>query len=308
MHADRGFSAKVLRFLFPFAAPEAQRVGWYPLPPPCTMPVMSDAMERLAREAREAWPDIEVGNEDFTRYVGERLGDDALAEAHGADLCLAFGCLRKNTKALEAFDRTCLSRVPDFIHRIDKSEAFASEVTQILRERLLVGTGGSTPKIADYAGRGPLGSWLRVVAVRVALELQRGKKPQVDDDGSEELATTDDPELDYLRVRYTHEFREAFTEALSQLDAKQQTILQLYLLDGLNIERIGQIYQVHRATVARWISGTRDQLYDDTRQRLRDKLNLDAGEFESIVRLVRSQLDVSVRRILREGMKKEEDP
>ncbi len=279
---------------------------WLVLPAACRMLGMTEGtVERLMALGRDSWPEVSVSEAAFGQFVRERLDAGELASAHGADLYLAFACLQKDPKALAAFERTYVSRIPDFIHRIDRSEATAAEVQQILRERLLVGTGTSSPKIGEYAGRGPLGSWVRVVAVRTALELQRGRKPQVaveEGDGVSDLATGHDPELDYLRVRYATEFREAFTESLGALDAKQRTILQLYLVDGLNIERIGQVYQVHRATVARWISATRDQLYDETHRRLREKLHLDVAEFESIVRLVRSQLDVSVRRILEEGM------
>lgn len=274
----------------------------------CRMSDMVQAeLERLVQAGRAAWPAVRVDDAAFERFVVERLEPAEMASAHGADLYLAFGCVSQDPKALEAFEREHMARVPAFIHRVDKSEAVAAEVQQVLRERLLVGRQDRAAKIAEYAGRGPLASWLRVVAVRVALELQRSKKPEVshEDDGANELSASDDPEMDYLRLRYGREFREAFTESLAALDAKQRTILQLYLVDGLNIERIGQVYQVHRATVARWIAGTRDHLYDDTRRRLRDKLHLEVTEFESIVRLVRSQLDVSVRRILQEGLGEE---
>jgi RNA polymerase sigma-70 factor (ECF subfamily) len=262
-----------------------------------------DDLRQRMSEWRQAWPNVDVAPEKVVEFVRSRVGDAALDEVHGPDLYLACGCLCGLSSAIEAFDHGFLTHVPDFIRRIDRSEAVAQEVQQILRERLLVGTASSPPRIADYAGRGPLMSWLRVVAVRVALELQRSRKPTApsDEGQAEGLPATDDPEIDYLRVRYGTEFREAFTESLAALDPRQRTILQLYLVDGLNIERIGQVYQVHRATVARWIAGTRDELYDETRRRLREKLHLDAAEFESIVRLVRSQLDVSVRRILEEG-------
>jgi len=282
----------------------ALRGLWHGLARACTLARMDedDVRQRMSTWG-EAWPGVDVAPEKVVDFVRSRLGDTDLEEVHGPDLYLACGCLYGSPSAIEAFEHGFLSHVPDFIRRIDRSEAVAQEVQQILRERLLVGTASSPPRIADYAGRGPLMSWLRVVAVRVALELQRSRKPTIpsDEGQAEGLPATDDPELDYLRVRYGTEFREAFTESLTALDPKQRTILQLYLVDGLNIERIGQVYQVHRATVARWIAGTRDELYDETRRRLREKLHLDAAEFESLVRLVRSQLDVSVRRILEEG-------
>jgi RNA polymerase sigma-70 factor (ECF subfamily) len=70
------------------------------------------------------------------------------------------------------------------------------------------------------------------------------------------------------------------------------------MIDGLTIDDIGAIYRVHRATAARWLVGIRDKLVEQTRGRLAAKLGVDTEEAASIVRLVQSQLDVSVIRHL----------
>lgn len=261
------------------------------------------AVSRVVDSAVQARPSLAVDRDAFARHVADRVDQDALEEVHAADLLLAFACANHDRKAIDELERCHLVKIPDFVHRIERSGPAAAEIQQIVRERLLVGTSKSGPKILEYAGRGSLGSWIRVVSIRVALEVVRSRKPEVHDDDAtaRDMVTSADPELDYLRVRYASAFREAFSGALAALDERDRTVLQLYLVDGLNIEKIGQLYQVHRATVARWISTTRDQLYDETHARLRQQLNLNATEFESIVRLVRSQLDVSVRRILQEG-------
>ncbi|MCA9646396.1 MAG: hypothetical protein KC492_37175, partial [Myxococcales bacterium] len=163
-----------------------------------------------------------------------------------------------------------------------------------------------TPKIAGYAGRGSLLGWLKVAAVRCTLELLRARKSEQSEDVESETEraaalVSRDPELDYLREKYAIDFRLAFTEALGALDKQQRTVLSLYLADGLNIASIGALYSVHRATVARWIAETREHLFSDTRRRLHERLNISETEFQSIVRLVQSQLDVSVRRLLQEA-------
>ncbi|MGZ3425953.1 MAG: hypothetical protein ACXVCV_04845, partial [Polyangia bacterium] len=56
--------------------------------------------------------------------------------------------------------------------------------------------------------------------------------------------------------------------------------------------------KVHRSTVARWIAGARQQVLADARARLRAELGLSAGEFDSLAGVVRSQLDLSVAKIL----------
>src|SRR5690606_22833013 len=135
------------------------------------------------------------------------------------------------------------------------------------------------PRIAGYRGKGRLTSWLRVAAIRIALDLQasRPSAPLADDDLVER-----DPELDYLRERYRDAFREAFTAALDELEGRERTVLRMHLLDGLGIDRIGQLYEVHRATAARWLERARSELFEATRRRLRESLGVSASEFASI--------------------------
>nr|MBA3500847.1 transcriptional regulator [Deltaproteobacteria bacterium] len=50
-----------------------------------------------------------------------------------------------------------------------------------------------------------------------------------------------------------------------------------------------------RATTARWVIGARSGVLDGTRDRLRSGLGASSDEVESILRLVRSQLELSLR-------------
>jgi RNA polymerase sigma-70 factor (ECF subfamily) len=59
------------------------------------------------------------------------------------------------------------------------------------------------------------------------------------------------------------------------------------------------MHGVHRATSARWLKRVREQLYQETRRGLMARLRLTPSEFESALRLVRSQLDVSIVRHLK---------
>jgi RNA polymerase sigma-70 factor, ECF subfamily len=255
-------------------------------------------VERLVTPGKAAWPNVRVSAEAFAAFVESKQLE---TEEHLADLYLAYGCAQGEPHAVAAFDSGLLSQVPGYIARIGREPAFVQEVQQLLRDRLLVGTQTQPPRIAEYAGRGPLGGWLRVVAIRAALELKRGarKQQEVDDESSGRMMVSPDPELQYVRVRYAGEFKKAFSLAMDALESRQRTILKLYLVDGLNIDRIGKLYEVHRATVARWIQTARDSLYDGTRTRLQAQLKVTPAEFESLLGVVRSDLDVSVCRLLR---------
>ena len=250
-------------------------------------------------KALEAFPALGLESADLQSHVEARVEDpDALEPERLAELALCFACTLAKPRALAIFEARFIARVPEFVRRIDSGAAFAQEVQQILRERLLA---GPEPKLMTFAGRGSLEGWVRVSATRAALELCRQRKRLSREETAPAQVLLDDPELDHIKRRYSAEFGAAFKQALEGLGDRDRTVLSLYLLDGLNIDRIGRLFEVHRATVARWLSGAREQLYQDTHEHLARELALSDTEFQSIARLVQSQLDVSVRRILREN-------
>jgi RNA polymerase sigma-70 factor, ECF subfamily len=252
----------------------------------------------LVAQGRAAWPELMLDDARLGEFLAARAPPgQAIERERLAELVLAFACSTRDLRALRIFEDRFLARVPEWVRRIDRNSAFAADVQGVLRERLL---SGSPPRIAEFRGVGSLEGWLRVTAVRAALELARAARHEQLADEPARAASDwlDDPELEYLKLRYAGEFKQAVTESLESLPDRERALLGLYLADGLNIDRIGKLYGVHRATVARWIAAARELLHDGTEQRLAERLSLAPGDFESIVRLVQSQLDVSVRRIL----------
>src|SRR5204863_54439 len=103
--------------------------------------------------------------------------------------------------------------------RIDANPAFVDEIRQRLRTKLFVPEAGETPKIADYTGRGPLGAWVRVAAMRTALNLRRGVVPE-SVSAFEDVASpvpANDLELELIKGRYAPALRDAFRQALHEL-------------------------------------------------------------------------------------------
>jgi RNA polymerase sigma-70 factor (ECF subfamily) len=252
-------------------------------------------------QARAAWPDLELDEAGFTAHVEERLEGGDAAAVHAGDLWLAYGCATSDSHAVAAFDRELLSQTGLLLGRMQPTPQLIDDVRQALREKLLVAAPGERPRIADYAGRGPLLAWVRVAAVRAALDLLRasGARAAGGDVEPDDLARDEaSPELDYLKERYRPQFKAAFQSALRGLDSEQRNVLRLHVVEGLNIDEIGALFKVHRSTVARWIAAARQQVLAGARAELRANLGLSAGEFDSLAGVVRSQLDLSVAKIL----------
>lgn len=245
----------------------------------------------LFDEGRAAWPELALSPEALAAHLA-RI--DAPERPH-VELYLACACAHGDSGALEIFERTVLSEVGAFVRRIDAAEEFAQEVRQALRERLLLRRDELPPRIADYTGRGPLGAWVRVAAVRVALDLKRAA-PRASPlpSGSEAVAPGLDPEMELLRRRYRGHYEEALRAALAMLDAKERNLLRLHIVDGVSLERIAVAYRVHRATAARWAAAARDRLLAETYRRLGETLPLSRSELHSLAAVVQSQLHLSL--------------
>ncbi len=264
-------------------------------------PSQQPGVERLYERGRAAWPALRLSLEEYARLVGPSLADGLAGDVAG-DLYLACACRLGRPDALAAFERELMTQVPAYLSRLEGAAPLVEEVRQLLRIRLFVAPPGVDPKIAEYRGRGPLGAWVRVVAINLALELKRGGRgtTALEDEAEvlPQLVTTPNPELDFLRVRYGEAFRQAFAGALAALSARERTLLKLHLVHGLSIDKIGRIYQVHRSSAARWLVEVREALYQGTRERLLSGLALAPAELDSLLALLRSEMDVSVRRLL----------
>ncbi|MCB9623706.1 MAG: sigma-70 family RNA polymerase sigma factor [Sandaracinus sp.] len=277
--------------------------GAYELDGPTVLAVGPTLEAHLAR-ARARWPRVALSGDEFAEHLARCAPDaDELANALGGlctdDVFLACACARGDRAAIEAFEAEVMPHVPRAIVRIDRDETFVREVMEEVRIKLLVGD-GREPRIASYLGRGPLTSWVQVTAIRTGYSFKRKRNPEtpVADEDAFDLPIDDDPELARLRERVQEPFRAAFREALASLSPRERTLLRLYLLEEVSAETLGTMYDVHRATIARWITQARRQVHDETRRRLSKTLGLDARAFESLMNRVLSGLDVSLASFL----------
>jgi RNA polymerase sigma-70 factor (ECF subfamily) len=227
-----------------------------------------------------------------------------MSPSHFEDLALAEAALRGQPEAVRRLTMELLDEAARVVARINPSSDFIEEVKQTLRERLLVSTGGRPAKLAEYTGQGPLVKWLRAVCVGTALNLRRGEHREylVEEVAElEQCATPENLELDLIRARDGAVFKAAFSEAFASLSAEARNVLRLSVLEGLSIDQLGTLYGVHRATAARWLSKARETLAERTWHLAAERLRLEQPELESLIRVIRSQLDVSLHRLLREG-------
>jgi RNA polymerase sigma-70 factor (ECF subfamily) len=263
------------------------------------------ALDDAIASAKSAHPAIVVDVAAWVRALADHsprplLPDMPLGEMLVADHYLAFACAMGDTNAVAACDAILVREAGFAADGTRMHTSVRDEAAQIVRTQLLAPRDGKPAAIGDYAGRGALRSWLRVCVSR---ELVRLAKAQQRSEPLEEHLIADpgygdDPALEELKAKYRAELADAFRTALTELPARDRTLLRYQLIDGLNIDEIGTIFRVHRATAARWLAKIRDDLVSRTRSLMAASLGVDTAEAASIVRLVQSQLDMSVIRHL----------
>jgi RNA polymerase sigma-70 factor, ECF subfamily len=278
----------------------------------------TDALEPLLQAlldaGRAAWPELGLGGEDFVGHLSSLWAAAAppaeaqeflLSVSYAEDLYLACACAHGDATALGALEQRYLSHVPSFLPARETTPARVAEVLQELRQRLLVAAPGGRPRIAAYTGRGSLMGWLRTTAVRIAVDLNRQDRGRAGHEEQERvldaLAAGPDPEVEFIKGRYRDEFKEALHDALQSLPPDQRLVMRLHYVDGVGLEQIGQMFRVHRSTVNRWVIGAREQIQKETRRLLRKRLKLSAEEYDSLAGLVRSRIEISLERGLRDA-------
>lgn len=257
--------------------------------------------------ARRAWPGVALADEGFIEALHARAAADpdpiaALAPLCTDDLYLACASARGDTAALAAFQRSYGGELTHAFARLATGGSDPEDLRQLLLTRLFVAADGRPPKIVEYSGRGSLRAWLKVVALRLRIDHERRKRDRRDGFTSDErlvdVSIGDDPELAHLKHHYRAEFREAFAAALALLTPEQRALLRLQAVEGLSATDIARIYNVHRATGKRWLADVRAHLVAETSRLLAARLGDRGIALASIVRLIRSDLDVSLCRQL----------
>jgi RNA polymerase sigma-70 factor (ECF subfamily) len=256
--------------------------------------------------ARAAWPMLEVDAVSFDRYLAQRapVAGRLPPVAHAGDLLLAFACATGVPGAVATFRATFDGVLARVLARRRASASDAADIKQTVYERLLVAAPGAAPRIAEYRGDGPLRSWVSTSVATTLLMMQRaaGRRRERSNAAAEVAAVAQaDPEILHLKRRYRVHIEAAVVRALGRLGQRERTLLNLHLSEGLTIDHLGAMYRVNRATAARWLSAARDALVDHARGEIRSDLRVSESECDSLVALVRSDLDVSIARHLGSG-------
>jgi RNA polymerase sigma-70 factor (ECF subfamily) len=258
------------------------------------MSSLDPSVSEAIAAARLRWPGI-----DFDEAaVNTSLATDVLPP-FAVELVLAHACLQGNEAAIRVFHREMFERVDRVLSRLGVTGADADDVKQDVRAKLLLVGERGDAKLALYQGTGPLAHWVASVAGREALGAMRRRRP-LQELGDDDLLAdaADDPGLLTLKTRHSADFKAAFQGAVAELEPRDRAILRALIVDERTVGEIANVYGIHRVTASRRITEIRQALLQGTRKRLRISLQLDEPSLESAIRLIDSNLDLSLYRLL----------
>jgi RNA polymerase sigma-70 factor (ECF subfamily) len=247
---------------------------------------------------------LSLSEERFAAHLVQLLAEQPemrCGELRVADLYLARACVDGEAGALAVFEASFWPAVDGTLQRVRLSREQREDVLQDLRVSLLLPRGAQPGRIAQYRGMGDLRRWLRAVALREAWRAGKTAHRELALDDAV-LATVvvldENPALARYKEVCRAELKKVFVAALETLRPEDRLVLRQYHLVGLTIDELARLYGIHRATAARRVGKARSLLTESVVAGLGERLQIRDRELASVLELVRSQLDLSLDRLL----------
>jgi RNA polymerase sigma-70 factor (ECF subfamily) len=250
---------------------------------------------------RAAYPHLAVSPGRFA----DRLAAWSAQQTNGSaseplipDLYLACACSDRVAGAATTFQTAYGDGIRRAVARVLSNPIEREDAQQRTLDALLVGEG--KPKLDQYLGQGPLGHWVAVVAIRTAVSMGRAQTAEVRlrQKAVAEAASVISPELLLIKQELRAELETAVGEALRRLPDRERLALRLYLVSGMPLAAIAKSFGVSGPTVSRWLARARETIVRDVHRALGERLKVDKSDLKSFARLVMSELNVSISRLL----------
>jgi len=258
--------------------------------------VRERGIREVYEDAHRLYPELALSLEAFRAHC-EALGllaDPGTLARYGPDLFLSAAATLGDPEAAAIIERRLLPAAAEAITRVRNDSEFVEDAQRGLRQLLLH---AERPKIMEYSARSSLLAWIKVVATRYALNRSSSRDSAL----ARKDELTDRLVQQYFQGdtlimsgKHAELFQRAFSGAVSELDARDRNVLRMHLVGNCSPDQIGRAYSVHRATASAWLKSTKKHLVESVSKELRERdAALSDEEFESLSRLVRSQLDLT---------------
>jgi RNA polymerase sigma-70 factor (ECF subfamily) len=295
----------------------------------------SDIKQLLARiERRYSVSDTEmisVLHASAKKYLGDALEQTAgnpgpPAEARKAaanflsslnvnDLCFATACAKGDDGAWEDFFRDYRSYLVSVARTMTQDAGAAEQLADSTFAELygLRESGGArVSKFSFYSGRGSLRGWLRAVVFQLFADHHRQTSRLVQTEEPEEMdrmarsSTVLDRkvacDLGYVEQRYRDAVAAALGRAINDLAPRERLLLAYYYYDEMTLREIGQLFDVHEATISRWLAKVHKRVRKLVEKGLAREHGFNRREITEAIEMAAEQLDLTVGDYLLESV------
>jgi RNA polymerase sigma-70 factor, ECF subfamily len=257
--------------------------------------------------------------QDFTSEAKGEL-KEFFASLNAEDLCLALACAKGDEKAWEDFFRDYRGYLVNISRTMTQDAGAAEQLADSTFAELYglrESEGRRISKFTFYSGRGSLRGWLRAVVFQLSADSHRQTSRFVqteEPDDMERLAHAAEPpqntpttEIAFIRERYKTSATDALRQAIEALDGRERLLLVYYYYDELTLKEIAQMFDVHEATVSRWITKVQKHTRKLVEKSLMRDHNFNRQEVSEAIALAAEEMDISVREYLYESAEREVD-
>jgi RNA polymerase sigma-70 factor, ECF subfamily len=230
------------------------------------------------------------------------------------ELCLAAACAKGDDQAWEDFFRDYRGYLVNISRTMTQDGGAAEQLADSTFAELYglrEAEGARVSKFAFYSGRGSLRGWLRAVVFQLSADSHRQTSRYVqteEPEDMEKLAHAAEPqqntpttEISFIRERYRTAATDALVNAIAALEPRERLLLAYYYYDELTLKEIGQQFEVHEATVSRWISKVQKRTRKLVEKNLLRDHNFNRQEVTEAIALAAEEMDISVREYLYES-------
>lgn len=274
---------------------------------------IASALHSSARKYLSDVIDQTTGNPGPAAATREAVGE-YFASINCDDLCLALACAKGDEGAWEDFYRDYRSYMINIARTMTQDAGAAEQLADSAFAELygLRESGGTrVSKFSFYSGRGSLRGWLRAVVYQLSADLHRQTSRFVqteepdDIDRLVHMATTPDravtTEIEFIRKRYRAAVADAFGRAISSLESRERLLLAYYYYDQMTLREIGQLFNVHEATISRWLTKVQKHTRKLVEKSLARDHHFKRREVTEAIELAAEQMDINVREYLFES-------
>jgi RNA polymerase sigma-70 factor len=227
------------------------------------------------------------------------------------DLCLAVACAKGDEAAWEDFYRDYRSYMVNIARTMTHDAGAAEQLADSTFAELygLRESGGArVSKFSFYSGRGSLRGWLRAVVFQLSADNHRQTSRLVQTEEPEDMdrlvhaADTQErhaaPEVSFVNERYRAAIADALRRAIAELESRERLLLAYYYYDEMTLREIGRLFDVHEATISRWLTKVQKRVRKLVEKGLARDHRFNRREVSEAIELAAEQMDINVREYL----------